>query len=66
MQEQRTKRIEARIKPSLYKKVEKEAKANKWSISGFIEEALLNATYTPKRPREIPTASLRKMLKVKI
>jgi predicted HicB family RNase H-like nuclease len=38
--EQRTKRIDARIKPSLYKKVEKAAKSYKWSVSAIIEEAL--------------------------
>jgi hypothetical protein len=38
--EQRTKRIEARVTPSFYRKVEKAAKSYKWPISAVIQEAL--------------------------
>jgi Arc/MetJ-type ribon-helix-helix transcriptional regulator len=64
MKEQRTERIEARIKPSLYKKVAKAIKAGDYrSESACVEFGL---TLAMKLPRRISEAELRKMLEVKI
>jgi hypothetical protein len=63
--ELRTKRIDSRIRPSLYNKVEKEAQKHKWSISTFVEDALIRATTPTQQASGIPDRELRKMLKVK-
>lgn len=44
MKEIRSKRISARITPTLYKKVLKVAKKKRWSVSDMVEEGLFQIT----------------------
>ena len=64
MKEQRTERIEARIKPSLTRKIEKAMTVRNYrSKSAYFEDALI---FFSQVPRGLSEAELRKILEVKI